>query len=106
LLTEARKQCDTLVVGINSDAAIKKLKGVSHHFEGLSLRREALRPYCDVVIEFEEDTPIELILRLRPDVLIRGDEGGLPLGWHLVPRRFLVPKLPGYSTTEEIRKRA
>lgn len=99
MLTEARRYCDTLVVGINSDESIKRLKGGARLYEPSALRRAKLLNYADVVIEFEEDTPLELIRLLRPSVLIRGDEGDEPLGSHLVSRVVLVPKLAGYSTT-------
>lgn len=74
LLTFARAQCDKLVVGVNSDASVKRLKG-----ENRPVNNEQDRSYVlaalqsiDAVVIFEEDTPLGMIETLNPDVLIKG----------------------------------
>ena len=72
-LLEASKTCDALVVAVNSDASVRRLKG-----EGRPLQDEATRSlllasleYVSCVIIFEEDTPVEVVKALRPDVLAK-----------------------------------
>lgn len=74
LLRQARAQCDRLVVGINSDASVKRLKG-----EGRPVQNDAARALVlgslaavDLVVIFGEDTPLALIEALRPDLLVKG----------------------------------
>ncbi len=75
-LEEAKKLGDFLVVGLNSDNSVKRLKGESRPVNPLEYRKktlEALR-FVDLVIPFEEDTPEELIRRVSPAVLVKGDD--------------------------------
>src|SRR5215813_1371810 len=74
LLTEARGACDRLVVGLNSDASVKRLKGDGRPVQGQEARAEVLAGLeaVDVVVIFEDDTPLELIRRVRPKVLVKG----------------------------------
>lgn len=76
VLLGARRQGSALLVGLNSDASVKRLKGPSR-----PIRTEAERSYVlaalgmvDAVVVFEQDTPLELILALRPDVLVKGGD--------------------------------
>jgi len=76
LLEEARSLCDRLVVAINSDASTRRLKGperpvLDQHARALMLAGLAA---VDLVIVFEEDTPVPLLDRLRPDLLIKGGD--------------------------------
>lgn len=74
LLQTARSHCDRLIVALNSDASIKRLKGNKRPINSLVERAKiiaALR-YVDAVIAFEEDTPLTLIQHLKPDILIKG----------------------------------
>lgn len=74
LLTQARSACDRLVVALNTDASVRRLKGASRPVNPLEDRAEvigALRQ-VDAVVAFDEDTPLDLIQRLRPDVLVKG----------------------------------
>ena len=76
LLQQARAECDRLVVGLNSDGSVKRLKGDERPVNGEDDRAAvlcALRP-VDAVVVFEEDTPLELIAAIRPDVLVKGAE--------------------------------
>ena len=76
LLEEAKKLGDFLVVGLNSDDSVRRLKGQSRPVNPLEYRKktlEALR-FVDLVIPFEEDTPEELIKKISPAVLVKGDD--------------------------------
>jgi D-beta-D-heptose 7-phosphate kinase / D-beta-D-heptose 1-phosphate adenosyltransferase len=73
-LTQARAWCDRLVVGVNSDASVRALKGEGRPVNDLESRALVLAGLrsVDLVAPFEEDTPIELIRAVRPDVLVKG----------------------------------
>jgi len=74
LLKQAKAQCDRLVIGLNSDASIKRLKGDTRPIQSEEARATVLASMSDVdlVVTFEEDTPWNLISLLRPDVLVKG----------------------------------
>ncbi len=75
-LSAARKLGDSLVVGINDDVSVRRLKGPNRPFLVLEVRAEllaALKP-VDYVVPFSEDTPLELIKTLHPDVLVKGGD--------------------------------
>ena len=74
LIAEARRACDRLVLGLNSDASVKRLKGESRPVNNEAARAQVLAALADVdaVVVFDEDTPLDIIRHLRPDVLIKG----------------------------------
>ena len=74
LLSEARGQCDRLVVGLNSDASVARLKGSDRPIQVEAARTAVLGALSDVdaIVVFSDDTPLNLIEALRPDVLIKG----------------------------------
>src|SRR5215467_12365499 len=74
LLYKARALGDALVVAINSDASVKRLKGSDRPIFNQSERAEILAglEMVDWVTIFEEDTPLEAVLKIRPDVLVKG----------------------------------
>jgi D-beta-D-heptose 7-phosphate kinase/D-beta-D-heptose 1-phosphate adenosyltransferase len=74
LLDQARAACDRLVVGLNSDASVVRLKGPSRPIQHDSERAIVLASLAsvDLVVIFAEDTPLELIRAIRPDVLVKG----------------------------------
>ncbi len=74
LLRQARAACDKLVVGLNSDASVKRLKGESRPVQNETSRAAVLSSLADVdlVVIFEEDTPLELIKAIRPAILVKG----------------------------------
>ncbi|HBW47486.1 TPA: D-glycero-beta-D-manno-heptose 1-phosphate adenylyltransferase [bacterium] len=78
LLKEARALGDFLIVGLNSDNSVKRLKGANRPINDEMKRRDVLEAirYVDELIIFEEDTPLELILALKPDVLVKGSDYG------------------------------
>ena len=103
LLKQARELGDKLVVGLNSDASIKRLKGSERPFNDVTTRQEQLEliPYVDEVIVFEEDTPYELIKSLKPDMIVKGGDYTVEeiVGHDLAPVH-IVPTVEGYSTTK------
>jgi len=76
LLKWARSKGSRLVVGINSDASLRRLKGMGRPLTSEADRREILLALrcVDAVVVFEEDTPMELIMQLRPKVLVKGPD--------------------------------
>ena len=111
VLLGARRTGDALVVAINSDDSVRRLKGPTR-----PVRSEAERAYVvaafemvDCVVLFEQDTPLELIERLRPDVLVKGGDyqEETIVGASQVRARggsvVVIPLTPGQSTTTIIR---
>jgi GDP-L-fucose synthase len=74
MIRQARAACDRLVVGLNSDASVKKLKGPSRPVQDEASRAAVLSAFSDVdaLIIFNEETPEQLIQAVRPDVLVKG----------------------------------
>ena len=112
LLRQARAACDRLVVALNSDDSAQRLKGEGRPVQGEAARAAVLASLSDVdrVVIFTEDTPLRLIERLRPDVLVKGADYRLDqvVGADMVQsyggRILLAELLPGYSTSETIGK--
>ncbi len=79
ILSEAAYLADVLVVGINSDASVKRLKGSSRPVNGQHSRSLIMASLImvDAVVIFEEDTPLEVIKVIMPDVLIKGGDYNL-----------------------------
>jgi len=107
LLAKARALGDALVVGLNSDASVARLKGASRPLvsgEDRASLLAALRA-VDVVVVFEEDTPLSLITALLPDVLVKGADYAKEdvVGGEVVTasggRVELIPLTRGRSTT-------
>ena len=75
-LSEAASYGDILIVAVNTDASVKKLKGTSRPINDESARTLVLASLLqtDAIILFEEDTPLELITALMPDVLVKGGD--------------------------------
>lgn len=107
LLQEARKQGDILVVGINADLSIKRLKGSLRPIENLENRigKLAQLECVDFIITFEEDTPIDLIQKIKPNVLVKGGDYNKDtiVGADLVENKggniVIIPLLEGISTS-------
>ncbi len=112
LLAQARAACDRLVVGLNSDASVKRLKGNGRPVQGEAARAAVLAGLADVdlVTVFGEDTPAALIAALRPDVLVKGADYTVDtvVGADFVKsyggRVVLAALLPGHSTTATVAK--
>lgn len=112
VLLRARQQGDALLVGLNSDASVRRLKGPQR-----PVRSEGERAYVlaalasvDAVVVFEDDTPLELIRALEPDVLVKGGDYseetvvGAPDVRARGGKVVIVPLTPGHSTTAIVEK--
>lgn len=75
-LREAKSLGDLLIVGLNSDKSISRIKGRSRPVNDFEKRSSLLShlPYVDVIIQFDQDTPYKLIECIRPDILVKGDD--------------------------------
>ena len=112
LLEKSSKYGDILIVGLNSNSSVKKLKGVSRPVEDEMIRFQKLMAlnYVDHVIIFGQITPKKLISELKPDVLVKGGDYELNkivgadevvLNGGIVK---VIPLTPGFSTTSIIKK--
>jgi len=103
LLQEARSFGDVLIVGLNSDDSIKRLKGSERPVNSEVTRRNVLASIdaVDYVVVFKEDTPLELIHELMPAVLVKGGDYSPEnvIGAELVPHLKLIQVFAGYSST-------
>lgn len=112
LLVAARETADALVVGINSDASVRRLKGPTRPVRGEAERAYVLAAVeaVDLVVVFHEDTPLELVKLLTPDVIVKGGDYSEDtiVGAAEVRSRggrvVVVPLTPGQSTTAIIGK--
>jgi len=108
LLHQSRDLGDRLIVGLNTDASVRRLKGNSRPIVAESDRAAILSALgcVDLVILFNEDTPLELIQAIKPDILVKGEDYRLDqvVGREVVEsyggRVCRVPLLQGYSTTQ------
>jgi len=112
LLARARAACDRLVVGLNSDASVKRLKGPERPVQTETARATVMASMAsaDLVVLFEEDTPERLIAAIRPDLLFKGADYRIDqvVGADIV-RAYggqvqLIPLEEGHSTTNTIRR--
>ena len=111
-LEQARALGDALIVGLNSDASVRQLKGAGRPVLPEHERAEILAALecVDAVVIFDEPTPREVIAGLLPDVLVKGGDwpGDQIVGREEVEaaggRVVSIPVVPGYSTTEILRK--
>jgi D-beta-D-heptose 7-phosphate kinase/D-beta-D-heptose 1-phosphate adenosyltransferase len=112
ILEQARDLGDVLIVGINSDASVRQLKGAGRPVLPENERAEILAALecVDAVIVFDELTPREVIARLLPDVLVKGGDwaGDKIVGREEVEaaggRVVSAPVVAGFSTTDILRK--
>jgi D-beta-D-heptose 7-phosphate kinase/D-beta-D-heptose 1-phosphate adenosyltransferase len=107
-LEYAKSKGDKLVIAVNSDASIKRLKGDSRPILPLAERMKLLAALdcVDFVISFEEDTPLKLIEAIKPDVLVKGSDwiDKEVAGSNCVKEMCYVPLVEGHSTSEIIKK--
>jgi D-beta-D-heptose 7-phosphate kinase / D-beta-D-heptose 1-phosphate adenosyltransferase len=112
LLEQARRTADRLVVGLNADISISRLKGSSRPVQGEVARATVLAAVksVDAVVIFAENTPLQLIEALQPDVLVKGADYTLDtvVGADLVLSRggrvVLAELLDGHSTTDTVKR--
>jgi D-beta-D-heptose 7-phosphate kinase/D-beta-D-heptose 1-phosphate adenosyltransferase len=112
LLTQARATCDRLIVGLNGDASVRRLKGEGRPVQEVHARAEVLSAFeaVDLVVIFDQDTPLELIRHVRPKVLAKGGDYRREevVGHELVEgdggEVILIDLVPGVSTTKIVAK--
>lgn len=108
LMRQAKGQCDRLVMGLNSDDSVRRLKGPARPVNSAEARADVLAAMeaIDLIVVFDEDTPISLLEALRPDVLVKGADYTVEtvVGADLVQsyggRVFLADITPNQSTTD------
>ena len=112
LIQQAKSHCDRLIIGINSDESVQRLKGLSRPVQSQQARSTMLAALADVdlIIIFNEDTPHALIKTLKPDILVKGADYTIDkvvgatevISWggHVI----LADLQQGYSTTNTINK--
>jgi D-beta-D-heptose 7-phosphate kinase/D-beta-D-heptose 1-phosphate adenosyltransferase len=112
LLAQARAACDRLVVGLNSDASVRRLKGPTRPVQSETARATVMASItsADLVMLFEEDTPERLIRAIQPDLLFKGADyrPDQVVGADIVQayggQVVLIGLEQGYSTSETIRR--
>ncbi len=111
-LARAADEADVLIVGLNTDDSVRRLKGRGRPVNDQEARAKLLAAlsFVDAVVLFEEDTPAQLISAILPDVLIKGDDWQVDdiVGADVVRKNkgvvLTVPLLQGYSTSLLIKK--
>lgn len=111
-LGEARKLGDVMIVGLNSDSSVRRLKGETRPVNNQFDRQEVLSALksVDYVVFFEEDTPLELIKAVKPDFLVKGGDynNDTIVGADFVVQSggkvVTIPLVPNKSTTNIINK--
>lgn len=111
-LEKAKSFGDILIVGLNSDESIKRLKGVNRPINNVEFRVQMLAGLSsvDFIIIFESNTPLELITSIKPDVLIKGGDYTIDkiVGANETQKNggavMIIPFLKGYSSTSIIEK--
>jgi len=112
LLAGARAACDRLVLGLNGDASVTRLKGAGRPVQNVEARAEVLAALeaVDLVVVFDEDTPEKLIARVRPTVLVKGSDYTREqvVGREIVEAQggqvVLIDLVPGHSTTSMVER--
>lgn len=111
-LEKAKQLGDKLVLGLNTDASISRIKGPSRPLQDEMSRARVMASllFIDAVVYFDEDTPLKLIEAVQPDILVKGDDYAVEqiVGHEVVQARggsvMTVPLVKGYSTTNIVRK--
>ncbi|MGN6437708.1 MAG: D-glycero-beta-D-manno-heptose 1-phosphate adenylyltransferase [Agriterribacter sp.] len=112
ILSQAAQSGDVLVIGVNADASVKRLKGAARPVNNETFRSLMLASLTivDAVVIFEEDTPLSLINEIEPDVLLKGGDYTIDqiVGAEEVIKNGgevkIVPLVKGFSTTSLIQK--
>ncbi len=112
VLAQARAACDRLVVGLNSDASVRRLKGANRPIQNERARAEVLAGLeaVDLIAVFDQNTPLELIRHVRPTVLVKGGDyrKDQVVGRELVEAQggevVVVDLVPGFSTTRIVQR--
>lgn len=107
LLRYANTLGKKLIVGINSDASVKRLKGESRPINSAEVRKKSLEtlPWVDEVIIFDQDTPLTVIESIQPNIIVKGGDYTVEtVVGHSIADVVIFPTIKGHSTTEIIDK--
>jgi len=113
-ITASRQQCDRLIIALNSDSSVKRLKGNSRPIQSQQARAVVLAALAnvDAVVIFDEDAPLAVLEAVKPDIYCKGEDyrGKKIAEFDLVEayggRIYLIPMVPGFSTTTTVAKMA
>jgi len=111
-LAEASDMADILIIGLNTDASVKRLKGPNRPVLDQGSRAIALSAlvFVDYIVLFGEDTPLELLKIIKPNILVKGGDYQVEaiIGYDFVTsyggKVITLPLVKGYSTTSIIKK--
>jgi rfaE bifunctional protein nucleotidyltransferase chain/domain len=111
-LRKARDLGDVLVLGLNTDASVRRLKGPSRPVQDEKARAEILASllFVDVVVLFDEETPYKLIQQVQPDILVKGKDYSAEdvVGYDIVKskggRVETIELVDGYSTSAIVQR--
>lgn len=111
-LEKARQLGDKLVLGLNTDASISRIKGPNRPLQDEMSRARVMASllFIDAVVLFDNDTPLELIKAVQPDILVKGNDYSIEniVGQDIVMAKGgdvkTVPLVKGYSTTNIVKK--
>ena len=112
-LDESRKAADILFIGVNNDTSVKKLKGNKRPINNIKDRMEMLRRATldeAFIVEFREQTPIKLIKKIKPDILIKGGDykENEIIGSDFIKKNKgkvkIIPFVKGFSSSNIIKK--
>ncbi len=106
----AARNADKLVVGLNGDASVRRLKGAGRPTQSAELRSAVLAalPFVDAIAVFDEDTPFDLIATLQPDIIVKGGDyiADQVVGADIVAARggqvLIISTLDGHATSKLI----
>ena len=106
-LEKSKKLGTKLIIGLNSDASVRRLK-IGRPINTQEDRKSVLLSLrcVDEVIIFDDDTPLNLIQSLKPNIITKGGDYKVSevVGSDIVPQTVIIPFLPGYSTTNILNK--
>ena len=111
-LADASDLADVFIVGLNTDSSVKRLKGPNRPLQDQESRAISLAAlvFVDYVVMFGEDTPLELLKIIRPNILVKGGDYQVEtiVGYDLITsyggKVISLPLVKGYSTTSIIKK--
>jgi len=107
-LRQAKELGDILIVGLNTDNSVKRLKGEKRPIFNEKDRAKMLSSLevVDYIVLFDEDTPKNIIKKIKPDILVKGGDYKVEkvIGREFASRTIVLPYINGYSTTEIIKR--
>lgn len=107
-LAKAASFGNQLIIGLNTDDSVKRLKGVERPINHQYARAKVLSAliFTSAVVLFDQDTPLELIQLIEPDILVKGGDYQLNevVGKEFAKETRIIPLTPGFSTTQTLEK--